>query len=180
MSTVRSSFDEKYASDYKADGFEASKLSADKVATRGVGGNQLQDGDVIELPNTDSPVIYTRKIDGSNIAASCFLAEKNGQKFYFFFSTLGRRVMEYNPDDKTPLLDDKKDYVYRESSSKVAEDYKKAANLQAFLSAYKGKKIEVTGHDRVFTVYNPRGLNGADPRPVNQAIYDFEAVATKK
>ena len=85
MSTVRSSFDEKYASDYKADGFEASKMSADKVATRGVGGNQLQDGDVIELPNTDSPVIYTRKIAGSNTAASCFLAEKNGQKFYFFF-----------------------------------------------------------------------------------------------
>ena len=81
-------------------------MSDDKVATRGVGGDQLQDGDVIELPNTDSPVIYTRKIAGSNTAASCFLAEKNGQKFYFFFSTLGRRVMEYNPDDKTPLLND--------------------------------------------------------------------------
>ena len=154
---------------------KVSKLTADKAPTRGLGGNVLKQGDVIEFPNTENPVIYDKAFNPNNPAqkGSFIVVMRNGHPFEFFYSQLGKSVIEYDEETNEPVKENGETKRV-ESSSTVSTRYRALDMLSDFLHEYKSKKIEVGGHQEVHTVY---GATSENPRPKTSWVYDFEPFA---
>ena len=164
-------FEEAYEAKMPAN-VEISAETAEECSTRGQGGNVLRQGDVIELPDTESPKIYTKSFDSANPdqKGKFIVTKRNGHLFEFFFTQLGKRVREYDPKDNTAKLVNGKS-ITQESNSTVSKAYRDVDRLSDFMKVYKGKKIRVGNHKEVYTVF---GANTPNPRPRTSWVYDFE------